>query len=114
MALRREDVFPAVVVEVLQSNSPARTARRKSCKAGLQTGVGEGSSPFVPVQGPLFESEISHEHIRTSVVVVIGKNGAHTGVWLSIVGQRYAGVEPTFFERPVPVVVVQKLLPEVV
>src|ERR1700679_614913 len=47
MALRYEQILPAVIVEILEANAPTGTGSREQTQAGLQTAIAEGTVAVV-------------------------------------------------------------------
>ena len=77
MALRGEDVFPAVEIQVGEADAPARHRRRDGGEPALPRPVGEETAAFVAVQGVEFLGEVGDQDVRAPIVVVVLEIDAH-------------------------------------
>src|SRR5437879_8421882 len=86
VALGHEQVLPAIVVEVLQANTPARAACSKRAQTGFQASSGKETRAVVVIKTVNLPRKHGHKDVRLAVVVVVLKHGAHTGDRLTIRG----------------------------
>src|SRR6267378_5299154 len=114
MALCDEQVFPAVVVEVFQANTPAGTAGGKCAEAGLEASIGERAFAIIVVEAVDLAGKLGNDDVGFAVVVVVLKNSAHAGKWFPVGGERGAGFESALGKCSVAVVVEEELLHAVV
>ncbi len=114
VALGYEQILPAVIVEVFQTNSPAGAACRQRAEAGFETSIGERATAIVAVGAVDFTGQLGNDDVRLAVVVVILKHSAHAGKGLPVGGERGTGLESALGKRAVAVVVVEVLLHAVV
>src|SRR5882724_3420499 len=114
MALSDEQVLPAVIVEVFQTDAPARTPRGECAEAGFETSIGEQALAIVVVETVDFAGQLGNDDVGFAVVVVVLKDSAHAGKRLAIGGERGAGFESALGERSVAIVVEEELLHAVV
>ena len=87
VALRHEQIFPAVVVEIFQANAPAGTSRSQRAEAGFKALIAEGALAIVVIQRIEFAWEFGHEYIWASIVVIVLENRAHAGKTFAIGGE---------------------------
>src|SRR5690242_4491973 len=86
MALCNQQVFPAIVINVFQADSPARAARGERTQAGFETSIRKYALAIVVVNAVDFTRQYSHEDVSEPIVIIVLKNGAHPGKRLAISG----------------------------
>src|SRR5580704_18114651 len=105
MALDNKRILPAVIIKVLQSDSPTRGLPRKHAKTRLQFLRAERSPAVIVKKDIGFVRKLGNEKVRKSIVIVILKNDTHTREHLSVFRKRHTGIQTAFGERAVSVVV---------
>src|SRR6476660_9448562 len=114
MSLRYEKIFPSIVVEILQANTPPRTSAGEHTEAGLQAPIAEGAFALVVIDAINFAGELGDDHIGASVIVVVLKNHAHSGESSPIFRQSGSSLKSAFRKGAITVVMVEVLLHAVV
>ena len=84
VALGYEQIFPAIVVEILQANAPAGAARSKRAQTSFQASSAEQTRAVVVVKSVNLSRKHGHKDVRLAVVVVVLKHGAHAGERLTV------------------------------
>jgi hypothetical protein len=104
-----ESVLPAIVVEVVQADTPAGPRKAGGSDAARGAEVGELAAADVPQQGERLIGQSGDEGIFTAVVIVIAKVETHgrDGIAILVVGD--AGGQALLAERAVALVVKQEV-----
>src|SRR5437879_13497641 len=114
VALGHEQVLPAIVVEVLQANTPARAACSKRAQTGFEASSGKETRAVVVIKTVNRPRKHGHKDVRLAVVVVVMEDRTQTGKRLAIHGKRSAGFEGALRERTVAVIAEEELLHAIV
>src|SRR5271154_491388 len=92
MALHDKGVLPAVVVKILETNSPTGDLAGERAEPTFEFLRAEYSVTFVVIHDIGLVRELRDQQIGEAVVIVILKRNAHPGEHFSIVRKRGAGI----------------------
>src|SRR5713101_6624661 len=106
VAVRQEQIGPAVVVEIEKRDAPAKVLRVEPESRGKGFIV-EGAVAIVAVERGGIVREISFEQIEFAVTVIVGNGRAHAGLLAPVVVESGAGDDGNVGERAVVIVVVK-------
>src|SRR5688572_3689214 len=76
VAVRQEDVFPSVIIEV-EENSPKAEVLPIDSKSGREAGVMEGSVSVIAVERRYLVGEVGTNDIEPTVAVVVANPDTH-------------------------------------
>src|SRR6476659_3558682 len=107
MALRNEQILPAVIVKILESGTPAGTAGGQCAQSSFQAYVVKSAAALVAVKAVDLTRQHGDEDVGAAVVVVILKDGAHSREALAVGGERHAGLQRAFGKSPIAIIVEQ-------
>src|SRR5882724_1085899 len=110
MALRHEQILPAIIVEIFQADAPTGTSRSQGAETAFQTLIAERAFAIIVIQGIEFAGKLGHHKIRAAVVVIVLEDSTHAGKALAVGGEAGAGLERAFPEGTIAVVVEKVLL----
>ena len=114
VAVRREDIQPAVVIEILEGRTESQEQKRGIAHARAESGFGEGAVPVVPVQRVGFQGEIGHVDIRRPVPVVVSDIHPHARPGDAVLAIGHARQQSHVGKRAVAIVPVQEIRRQVV
>src|SRR5580704_16849647 len=114
MALRHEQIFPAVVVEIFEADTPSGTPGSQCAEAGFQALIAETALAIVVIERIEFAWEFGHEYVGASIVVIVLEHCTHDGKAFAVRGEARPGIERAFFESAIAIVVKKILLHAVV
>src|SRR6266566_865695 len=106
VAVRQEQIGPAVVVEIEKRDAPAKVLRVEPESRG-EGFVVEGAVAIVVVERGGIVGEIGFEQTEFAVTVVVGNGRAHAGLLAPVVVESGAGDDGNVGERAVVIVVVK-------
>ena len=104
MAVRDEQVFPSVIVEVQKGRPPFHILGVHR-KTGRTCDVFEVAIPKVSIKRIRVAGEIGLEDVQISVAVVVGRRGAHARLLAAVLVHCESAHEPRLFKCPVAFVV---------
>src|ERR1035438_10407516 len=87
MSLGDKQIFPSVVVEILQAYAPPRAPAGEDAQAGLQALIAERAFPLVVVHAVDLARQLGHDDVGPSVVVVVLKNHSHARKPSTVLGE---------------------------
>ena len=105
MTLGDEQIFPAVVVEILEANAPARTSAGKNSQTGFETAIAERTVAVIVLDAVDLTRQFGDDRVGPAVVVIVLKDHSHAGEPAPILRKSRAGFETDFGERAVTVIV---------
>src|SRR5580698_230570 len=114
MSLHDECVLPSVVIEILESNSPARHVSREHAKPCFQFLRAEQSPAVIMKNNVRIMRKLGDKKIGEAIVVIILKNDAHARGHSAALRKRRTRIHTSFVKRTVPVVVKKKLIRSVI
>ena len=107
VAVRHQNVEPAVVVHVEEADAPAEQPRVDAQAAGisavLEVAVAEVGVERVGVAG-----EVGLHHVEVAVAVVVADGNAHAGLRLGLGRERRAGFDRDVAEGSVFLVLIER------
>ena len=77
MRLRDEDIFPTVVVEILQANTPSGSRSGQQPKAGLNTLLSENTPALIVKHDVKLMRKFGDDDVGQPVIVVVLKDHSH-------------------------------------
>src|ERR1700691_2200407 len=110
MSLRYECVLPSVVIEILQSDSPARHVSREHAKPCFQFLRPEQSPAVIMEKNVRVMRKLGDKKVGKAIVVIILKNDAHARGHSAALRKRRTRIQTPFGKRSVPVVMKKKLI----
>ena len=114
MAVRRKNIQPAVVIEILEGRAESQGKERGIAHARAESGFGEGAVPVIAVQRVGFQGEIGHVDIRRPVPVVVSEVHPHARTGDAILPISHARQQRQVGKRTVAIVPVQEVRRQVV
>ena len=110
-----EQVFPAVVVEVVHAEAPAGKLARAHQQAGALRIVFEaGGAAEIAEQHERVIEDAGHHEVRLSIVIEIPKVGAHPGDGEAVLAQCHAGFESDLLKGSVALIAKEKIADRIV
>src|SRR5271168_4442535 len=114
MSLDNECILPSVVIKIFQSDAPARNVSGEHAQPRFQFLRAERAASIVMKEDVGIVRKLGDEKVGKAIVVIILKNHAHARGPSAAFRKRGTGVQTTFGEGTVPVVVEKKLIGDVV
>ena len=108
VALGDEEIFPAIVVIVEETDAPPRVGHGEAGDTGSEAGVSKSGVAIVLVEGVALVGEIRDDQIGPAIVIIIGEIDTHASVSAAVAVNGDFGEEADFFEGAVAFVVIEK------
>ena len=102
VAVDHEDVFPAVVVVVHESRSPAEKGNGVLCEARVVADVGEIGVAIVVIEDVVVVGEVGYEEVVAAVVIIVADGYSHGGYFASVLVEREARGVAVSSKVPLP------------
>src|SRR5215831_10664919 len=107
MAVADQDVGPAIIVEIQESDAPAKKPRVLA-ETRLKRPIVKDHVAKVPVKTGGVSCEIRLHEVKIAVTIVVDGRYAHAGLGLSIGAVGGAGLDGDIGERAVVIILVQR------
>ena len=78
VALRDEEVLPAVIIEILEPHTPSGASRGNQPEPRLKASIAEKASAVIVEERINLSRKHGHQDVRSAVIVVILEHRAHT------------------------------------
>src|SRR4029077_2732075 len=108
MALRDQEIFPAVIVVIKETIAPAGVRHGDTANTGKQSGIREGGIAVALIQGVALVGKIRDDHIGPAIIVEIREVDAHAGEGSTVTVDGDAGGKADFFKGTVAPIVKEK------
>src|SRR5215469_14578630 len=107
MTVGHEDVRPAVVVEIHESDSPAEEPRIPP-ETRLIGHIFESKVALVAIERRGIAREVGLHDVKLAVAIVIGCRDSHAGLWFSVGAVGYACLDSDIGERAVVIILIKR------
>src|SRR5579864_6243109 len=104
VTLRDKQIFPALVVEVFQTDAPARASAGQRSQSSFQTAITECPVAIIMIDAVNLPGEFGDDDVRAAVIVVILKDHSHPREPSAVFRKCCASFHPDFCEGSVSVV----------
>src|SRR5207249_8225895 len=84
VALGDEEIFPAIVVIVEETDAPPRVGHGEAGDTGSEAGVSKSGVAIVLVEGVALVGEIRDDQIGPAIVIIIGEIYNYASVSLAV------------------------------
>src|SRR5271165_1949280 len=108
VSLGDEEILPTIVVVIQESHAPTGMLHAHEAESGGIAVVVESAVAIVSIERVNLAGQVGDDQVGQSVVVVVRKVHAHSGVCVTFAVHGYARLQGNFFERAIPSIVVKK------